>query len=203
LAATLRTIVVALVATPLLTPPALALEPRTHDGFLLRLSAGAGRAETTNIAPPEGGGDVDESVTASGTSADLNVAIGGMISPNVAIHATLWGWGVPSPETTVGGDASLSMSAVGAGLTYWFLPANIYVSPSLGFGTLSLQQGRNTITTDSGFALDATIGKEWWASDQWGLGFAASASYHAIPDESRVENWTGLGFGLRLSATMN
>ena len=103
----------------------------------------------------------------------------------------------------MGGDASLSMSAVGAGLTYWFLPANIYVSPSLGFGTLSLQQGRNTITTDSGFALDATIGKEWWASDQWGLGFAASASYHAIPDESRVENWTGLGFGLRLSATMN
>lgn len=192
----------AAIATALVLPPqpvaaAPAREPRTHDGFFLRLSGGAGHAKTSSTSVADG------SVDASGLSADLNVAVGGSVSPNLAVHATLWGWGVPSPDANVGPDVSLSMSAVGAGFTYWFLPANIYVSPSLGVGTLSLSQGRTNVTTDSGLALDGTIGKEWWTHDEWGLGIAGSLSYHVIPDESRPENWTGLGFGIRFSATMN
>jgi hypothetical protein len=32
-------------------------------------------------------------------------------------------------------------------------------------------------SSDTGFALDATVGKEWWVGDNWGLGFAGDFTY--------------------------
>jgi hypothetical protein len=177
--------------------------PRTHDGFLLRLSAGFGSAKTSE--------DVEtSSLEISGAAGDVNIAIGGVISPNLAIHGTLLGWSLADPTVELTGfgsgelDGDLTMTAVGVGLTYYFMPANFYVSPSIGAATITLDvPGSDDLETDTGVALEFTVGKEWWVGDSWGLGVAGSAGYHSIPDKDVDENLSGGNVAIRFTATLN
>lgn len=176
--------------------------PRAHDGgFFLRLSGGVGSGETKNEPAGSSGGDVKF----SGFSGDYNFAIGGIIAENLALHGTIFGWSVSDPDVDFFGnvgsvnDATLTMAGFGGGITYYIMPANVYLSPSVGFGILSLDDSE----TDPGFAFDATIGKEWWVGGSWGLGLAGTFGYHSIPDDISNANWKGPSFGLRFSATLN
>jgi len=182
-------------------------EPRTHDGFFLRLSAGGGHASST--LSPEGG-----EIELSGPAGDINIAVGGVVAPNLAIHGTLWGWSVSDPDADItvsgfgSGSGSLSgtftMSAIGVGVTSYIMPANLYVSGSVGVARLNLDlDGLGDGNSDTGFALDVTLGKEWWVGNNWGLGVAGDFTYHSIPDPDVSENWSGPGFGIRFTATMN
>ena len=185
--------------------PARAGEARTHDGFFLRLSAGGGGA-SSKIEDPSA------SVDFSGTSGEMNIAVGGMVQPNLAIHGTIWGWSVSDPDAdvTIAGLGSVSgtlngtatMSGFGPGVTYYFMPINMYASASVGIGKLKLD-GDVTGETNTGFAMDLTLGKEWWVGQNWGLGLAGGFSYHSLPDKDVSESWSGSSFALRFSATMN
>jgi hypothetical protein len=183
-------------------------QPREHDGFFMRLSLGGGSG-SANIE--EGG----NKAKFNGGAGDMNLAFGGMVSKNLALHGTMWGWGVQDPDadiTIVGlGSGSgtfngfLAMSAIGPGVTYYLEPANVYFSGSIGIGNLS---GSDDLegSTDTGFALDATVGKEWWVGNNWGLGFAGDFTYLSAKDKDIVgssESWGVTGFGLRFSATFN
>ena len=183
-------------------------EPRQHDGFFMRLSFGGGSGK----AHIEEAGNEAE---LKGGAGDINLALGGMVSPNLALHGTIWGWGVQDPDAslTLAGFGSgsgslngfLSMSAIGPGVTYYMMPANIYFSGSVGVGSLS---GSDQIggSSDTGFALDTTIGKEWWVGENWGLGLAGDFTYLSAKDKDIVgstQNWSVTGFGLRFSATFN
>ena len=191
-----------------LSSPASAGEPRTHDGFFLRLSAGSGSARSEFAGP----GLVEK--LSGGGSGDLNFAVGTMIRPNLAIHGTMWGWLIEDPEmelattgnpTTTGtlyGD--LDMSAFGGGLTYYVMPLNVYLTGSAGFATQTISGNDNVSTeTDTGFALDLGIGKEWWVGNSWGLGFNGGYAYHSIPEHDSSENWSGSSWAIRFSATLN
>ena len=179
---------------------------RTHDGFILRLSAGGGAAGT-EIS------DASGRIELSGSAGDVNIAIGGMIQENFAIHATIFGWSISDPEADifisgVGSgsgsiDGTATMSAVGPGVTYYVMPLNLYLSGSIGFGTLELDSDDVDGETDSGMALDLTVGKEWWVGDSWGLGLAGGFTYHSLPDKDIDESWSGASFALRFSATFN
>jgi hypothetical protein len=60
--------------------------------------------------------------------------------------------------------------------------------------------------TKSGFAFDATLGKEWWVGDAWGLGLNGDVTYFSSKDDTILgvdETWSGPSFGLRFSATFN
>lgn len=195
-----RSILISILGVVVLAGAAAAGQPRTHDGFLLRLSAGAGGAKTSE----------DSSLEVSGASGDMNFAIGGMISPNFAIHGTIFGWSLTDPEVELTGYGSgelngdLSMSAIGAGFTYYFMPANLYISPSVGVGTLTLDiDGLEDFESDPGLAMDFTLGKEWWVSNSWGLGVAGAVGYHSIPDKGTDEKISGSNVGIRFSATFN
>ena len=128
-------------------------EPRTHDRFFLRLSAGGGGA-TTSIE------DATGKIEFSGGVGDANFAIGGVVAPNLAIHGTFWGWSMSDPdaELTISGvgtdsgtlNGTVSMSAVGGGLTYYFMPVNLYLSGSVGIGSLHLDSDLSEKDTDSG-----------------------------------------------------
>lgn len=176
---------------------------RDHDGgFFLRLSAGGGPASTSiEILGVE--------TEFSGTGGDVNFAIGGMVTRNLALHGTIFGWALSEPEMQVGSvdwgevNADLSMSAVGAGLTYYFMPVNLYLSGSVGAGKLTLDTNVGDFDTDYGIAFDATAGKEWWVSDRWALGVAVGLGLHSIPEEDINEDWSGTNFGIRFTATMN
>ena len=178
--------------------------PRDHDGgFFLRLSTGMG---STSTSLSDG---VDE-MTLSGTAGDLNIAIGGMISKNLALHGTLFGWSAADPKVELNGiDAgdlpgTMTAAAFGIGLTYYFMPANIYLSGSAGSGSMELDiDGGSDGKTDSGLFMDFTLGKEWWVGDEWGLGVAGGLEYHSFPDPDINENWTGTSYTIRFTASMN
>ena len=186
-----------------MTQPVFAGEPRTHDGFFLRLSGGLGSA---NTSVDIGGTDFE----LSGRTGDGNIAVGGMIGTNLALHGTFFGWATNDPDFDVEGlgsteaNGDLSLSAVGGGVTYYFMPANIYLSGSLGAAWLSFD-GDETLDgeSDTGIMGELTLGKEWWLGGSWGMGIAGAFGYHSVPDDDADENWTGTSWGIRLSATLN
>jgi hypothetical protein len=189
-------------AVALVLPLTAHAGPRDHaDGFLLRLSMGGGGV-TSSI-------DTDAGTTEiSGTASDLNIAIGGMVRPNLAIHGTLFGWYTDEPDVespdgaaTLNGD--VVASGIGGGFTWYLMPANFYLSASAGFGSMEVNFGNLKAETDSGLMLDATLGKEWWVGDKWALGAAFGVQYHSLPDGMIDENWTGTTYCLRFTATMN
>ncbi len=183
--------------------PAEAGQPRTHDGFFLRLSAGGGYSSTSLD-------DGSSELKLSGGSGDVNLAIGGMIAPNLALHGTLLGWSITDPDVDLTGFGSgeingdLSMGALGAGVTYYFMPANIYLSGTVGVGSLTMDlSGGPSVDSEDGVVVDLTAGKEWWVGNSWGLGVAAGMMFHSISDGGFDQNWTGSSFALRFSATYN
>jgi hypothetical protein len=175
---------------------------RDHQGgFFLRLSAGGGVASTS----VEDSGD---EIKLSGPAGDLNIAIGAMVGSNLAVHGTLFGWAVSDPDAEINDiegelNGDLGMSAIGVGLTYYMMPANVYLSGSVGLGALSFDAGDADIESDNGMAVDLTVGKEWWVGNNWGLGVAGSLGFHSIPDGDIDENWSGTNFAVRFTATMN
>jgi hypothetical protein len=177
--------------------------PREHDDFFLRLSGGWGSAST----------EIEEGnvrTELSGSTADANIAIGGSVARNLALHGTLFGWGDQDPDVEPNDneleseqDLELAVTAIGGGLTYYFMPVNIYVSGSVGAAMLSFDTRRGYEETDRGFLGEITIGKEWWVGNSWGLGLAGAAGYHSIPDGDIDESWSGMNFALRFSATLD
>jgi hypothetical protein len=195
-------IVVVAAVILVLAGPASSGGIRDHEsGFMLRLSAGGGSASS---ALDLTGGKLE----LSGFASDVNIAIGGVVTPNLAIHGTLFGWLVSDPDIEYpGGSVSISgdldLTAFGAGITYFIMPANVYVSGSIGAGSLTLDTSIGEGETDTGPVIDLTIGKEWWVSDGWGIGAAVSLGYHSVPEKGLDENWSGTSFAVRFSATMN
>ena len=183
-------------------------EPRTHDGFFLRLSGGGGIAGSSIYQEgtflPGSTETFAGEFEYSGVAGDLNIAIGRIVTSNLALHGTWFTWKINSTDFTFDGTTDVpfdetidrgktSMAAIGAGATYYFMPVNIYASTSVGLAILSF----NNRTTRNGLAFDITLGKEWWVGSSSGLGFSGGIGYHSI------SNYTGTSFAVRLSATMN
>jgi hypothetical protein len=192
----------AILTSVALTAPAAA-GPRDHaDGFFLRLSSGVGAAGSKIDAG-------DASFEFTGTGTDLDIAIGAVVSPNLAVHGTLLGWMITDPDGEMNGldlgkaDGDLTATGFGGGLTYYLMPANVYLTGSIGVGSLEFDAGNLSGETDSGLILGFALGKEWWVGDKWGLGAALGVIHHSYPDPDVDENWNGTSFTLRFSATMN
>lgn len=194
-------------------PAAAAGIPRAHDrGFFLRLSAGPGTANShiDYIGADENGQPVPIHLELSGTSGDINFAIGGIVSPNLAVHGTLFGWSVNEPNVEANGmdqgsasNLTLSVVGGGGGVTYYLEPSNLYLSGSLGLARLHGETPGRDFDSDLGPVLDMTIGKEWWVGGQWGLGAALAVNIHSLHDPDVDENWSGTSLALRFSATLN
>src|SRR5262245_10713929 len=71
--------------------PAAAGTPEEHDGFFMRaavgLCAGNAKLESTGFK-----------AELKDPGLDVNVAAGYVVLPNLAVHATLWGWGLNDPD---------------------------------------------------------------------------------------------------------
>ena len=171
-------------------PPALASD-RSHDGgFFLRMAIGGGHAST----------EVDEgpfSLELNGMSGTFDVAIGAVVAKNLAIHGTLGGVAFRDDDVDVG------QSMIGGGLTYWFGESNAYVTASAGFGELTFDIDGDDETSDTGFATELQVGKEWWVSRKWGLGVALAGGYHSIPGDDLGSDFSGTSFAVKFTATLN
>lgn len=174
-----------------------------HDGFFLRLAPGLGVMSSTESL----GGNKAEY---SGSSGHFNFAIGGAIVENFIIHLDLSSVVISEPTAKVNGQTvtapnDYATSVLGLGMTY-YLPSNFYLTGAVGTAKTSLKANGKTYETDSGVGVNVMVGKEWWVSDNWGLGVAGQWLYTKCPD--KAANGTSAdvktsAFGVLFSATYN
>lgn len=184
---------------------------RRHRGFFF--SMGLGANQTTVKVDSKNYGF--SSYKGPGVAMDLK--IGGTLTENLILHATILTHGVTGPTinsddwgyTNVKADnkVTLSEAMIGAGLTY-YTPDNLFISSSVGFGGFTIANEREDIevSTDSGFSIQLKAGKEWWVSSKWGIGVAAY--YHhtnCINQEGNYaeEHIKSSNFGILFNATRN
>jgi hypothetical protein len=178
-------------------------EANVHDGFFLRLAPGFGWNNTSS----DPGGNT---LKMSGVSGLFNMAIGGAVSQDLILHLDVSGVSTSSPKVTLNGNdqsnvSSASTSLVGIGMTY-YLPSNYYVTGAVGMAESRNKANGTTYKTDRGYGANVMIGKEWWVSDDWGVGIAGQVLYTNCPDKSiagtrpDVQSTT---FGILFSATYN
>jgi len=151
-------------APPSDTPPGF----HQHDGFFLGLHLGFGGLRSSN-----------GSQTLSGASGSFSVAVGSALSRNLVLYFHLFDEVDTSPKLQepalappLGKASSHSLIAYGAGVAWYFLPSNAYLGATLALAQAELETADVTVRSKWGPALRLSLGKEWWASTDWGLGAA-------------------------------
>jgi hypothetical protein len=189
--------------------PHAVAESETHDGFFLRLAPGLGLSSARSQESSDGG-----TLRFSGKSGTLQLLIGGKIGEDLLLHGAIWDWGILGPKATyevngkevsqvMDGDIEAQMFAIGAGVTYYFMPLNFFVTGNLGLADFRLREDRDKVAeTEGGLSLNVAVGKEWWLSDNWGLGGGVYLDFSSIGDEDELR-WLGFSAGLLLTATYN
>jgi hypothetical protein len=195
------------------SPPA----EKVHHGLYLRLQVGPGY---TNMS----GGSKGLDAKVSGAGLGLSAAIGGAVAPNLIVFAEGMTARALSPDVTLGGvdyspaGGSISAGVVGfgAGLAYYLMPVNIYVSAAFLATWLNIiddSDENNHVTlweTSIGYGLDASIGKEWFISDSLGLGVALQLTIGTMKGKAidaavggERPTWGTTAFTLGFSASFN
>ncbi|HEX7476810.1 MAG TPA: hypothetical protein VF331_03320 [Polyangiales bacterium] len=140
----------------------------SHEGFFMRLNLGFG-----------GGSVSGHTYSFSGPGFGMGVAVGGSIVDNLALHVglqrTMLLGPTQKPSYAPQYVDAISLTSLDIGLTYYFMPVNIYISGSGGVGptTFENSQGQQYGDTYYGFVGNLMAGKEWWVGYDWGVGVAA------------------------------
>jgi hypothetical protein len=188
-------------------PPGYAAAPpeHLHDGFYLRLHLGAGYA---HLSGTDGFGNT---VTAAGGGASFGVAIGGAIAPNLIVFGTLFGVGF-SPTVKVGGvdagisNSSAALAGIGAGAAFYIEPINLYLSGAVAATSAEIDDSNNNALyqTRDGIGVQLMVGKEWWISQDWGIGLAGEFIGASMKDKNDSSvTWSADTWSLLLSTTYN
>lgn len=179
-------------------------EAYVHDGFFLRLAPGFGWNSTSE----EYGGNTFKM---SGVSGLFNFAIGGAVAQDLILQLDVSGVSTSDPKVKLNGNdqsssiSSASTSLAGIGMTY-YLPSNFYLTGAVGMAESAYKSNGTTYKTDNGYGANVIVGKEWWVSDNWGVGLAGQFLYTVCPTKSIggvKSDVTSTSFGLLLSATYN
>jgi hypothetical protein len=185
-------------------------EPHVHDGFFLNFAMGMGYQSMDYTTY-----NYDEDTYGhSGLATDIDVKLGCSVTDMVAVHITLTG---DTPTESVGegrddNEVKANLSLLGIGTTLYF-PGNYLASASLGIGQFRVYDDISTfharVVTNpdkysrSGFAFQIAAGKEWWISDNWGLGFSAAFTYGSAEDKDDAGDASAYGINVMFSATFN
>jgi hypothetical protein len=184
-----------------LDAPAQDTGARRHDGFFLSISPGL--AFGSSEADLGGNAGSWDNITFSGPGGILDLKVGGAVAENLLLSADFIGRSVRGPDMeTIGGttelddDVVLSDGTIGLGLTYYVMPANVFVSGTLGVGAFRLRnvdaEDEDPVDTKAGLSLHAKVGKEWWAARDWGLGVAVGYGFvGAERDEDSDADFNG------------
>jgi hypothetical protein len=186
-----------------------------HDGFYLRLSLGAAFGAIRGDGHTARG--VDE-VELTGFGVGTSIAIGAALVPNLILdldffYATLFGSDVEvdgddqgdsgdaDPRLGVGEDQQLL--GFGLGLTYYFMPVNLYLTGSFGMGRVAFENhAGDRGASDWGLASNLMVGKEWWVDSDWGIGVAAQFLMLWVDDDF-LNDVNAYAVSLMVSATYN
>lgn len=202
------------VANPMRIPdssPGALLEPgaHEHDGFFFRATLGIGGASATG---DYGGASLD----VRGGGALVNLAFGKVMREDFALYGELQVMSVSEPDVRVDDEdldnvREAGFSSLGLGGSYYFMPLNAFVGGTLGLGMATVRRKTADSTsagddpdgrTGTGVSLGLHAGKEWWVSDNWGIGISAYGTYLSLPD-GRDDTLNAIYLGLGASATYN
>ncbi len=100
-------------------------------------------------------------------------------------------------------DLTYQTYGIGPMVKYYFMPINVYVAATPSFGQLSLRDDQSSDETKWGPALRLALGKEWYASQRWGLGVAGVLHLASNKPEGGGPTWTTVGGGVVFSASYN
>lgn len=178
-----------------------------HDGFFLRFHGGVGSGKMVeeNV--------LGSDMTLSGLAGVFRFQIGGTVATNLVLFGEMGAFVISDPEMewhTITGtteNVDLSISDIGAGLSYYFMPSNIYLSGTFTLSRDKIEAKENGITgsTEMGFGMYLSVGKEWWVSADWGLGVAGFGYFSQTTDKdvSSNQEYTvkNTVFGVVFSAT--
>ena len=178
-------------------------------GLFVRLSLGPGYY-SMRAQGPEGA----HSLRAAG--AGLNLALGGALGEDLALHGELDLHSTLDPRVG-GGPAgerrqtgtSVSIAGVGAGIGGPFMPGNIYLGATLLLAqvrAVDRPSERLLGRTDLGLAGALALGKQWWLTPGWSLGGLARALVGRFEDRKRGgagATWTALGLSLAACVTFD
>lgn len=191
-------------------------EPRVHDGFFLNFKTGLG---FLNVESDE---SERFSVDLSYILAEhFTIKIGGAINPHLVI-AGVFSVSGASGEVTSDyynefyerkSDAVVLNFLLGPGVVFY--PAqggiwdNFFVGGAFGLGSCGVflledefyrNDGFYGEAVAAGFGLQLEVGKEWWVSGNWSLGFDIAYTYVFGEDVDFSDfNWHSHAFQLRFS----
>jgi hypothetical protein len=185
--------------------PAPVYTPPDHDGFFLRMHFGGG---VTSITGRNAAG---AKTTIAGGSASLGVAVGVSVAEDLILFGNLFVSASDGPTVTTSGatgpsKGSAALGGAGAGMTYYVMPANIYVSGAVAAMVFSLDDalGNNIYSSETGLGFHGMIGKEWLLAPEWGMGFAVEAMFATMRDKNDTSvYWDGAALSLLFSSTFN
>ena len=181
--------------------------PHTHDGFFFSIAMGFGYQNIDFVTYDYD----DDTYNMSGAATDIDIKIGFSATNSLAVHLTLAG-DTPLDDMNFDGyDYNANMSLLGLGATYYF-PNNFLASASFGVGQfrfyddIATFQAKVQASPDdysrSGLAFQIAGGKEWWISDNWGIGATASILYGFETNLADTRE-SSLSFTVRFTATFS
>jgi hypothetical protein len=169
-----------------------------HLGFFLRPDIGYGYMSSS------GGG-----ATIARAAFFGSLHVGGALAENLLLGANVYAGGAgKSNSILIDGmvppvsDSATVLAGIGPEVTYYLMPANVYLSATIGLTTLAIiPVGQNSAPGHGGFGGRIGVGKEWWVSRHWGLGLVghASESWNSV-DGVTYSTWS---LGAAFSATYN
>jgi hypothetical protein len=154
-------------------------EGRYHDGFQFRGAVGFGYLSDAE----------SNDATLGGGAGVLEVYLGGMPVPGLAIGGFLSGAWALGPSVRVNGfrasssDTSLALATVGPYIDFYPNPRRgLHVLGTLGLARLTASFDNGTVSASdsgTGFTLGGGIGYDWWVGRDWSLGILGRFTFAA------------------------
>ena len=179
-----------------------------HDGFFLRMLGGYGQMNFEESPVLTNG---TGTMKMKGPAGFFGFHIGGAIFENFILLASLNGYAGTQLTPELNGVAAtttvdLGVSSYGLGFSYYIMPINLYLSADVGGAEDEITVSGVKFQSEAGLGVNVQIGKEWWVSDNWGLGVALFGHYSKMKDKSTTSikpDIINMVFGIAFSATYN
>lgn len=188
-----------------------------HDGFYLSMSLGPVFGP---IHDDVTGAGAPFAAEYNGTGGQFDLKLGGALNKNLILHGTFINDYLTGPvqtitqmgnvlETKHSDNFSIGETMLGAGVTYYALPSNVFFSSSLGLGFFSIESTEDeevSYSTRNGLAMQLKFGKEWWISKNWGFGVGFTYQKTNVtdtPNNSIEERLNSNRFGILFNTTFN
>jgi hypothetical protein len=196
----------------LMIPVGVAAVPKAehhHTGIYLRLSTGLGFSYSREEVE-----SIDYQIY--GFANMVFLSIDGALTENLILSADVFG--SVTVDSTVhvsylpdlGGSGTVDVSGelacfgTGAGITYYVMPINLYFGLSGGISKVTFTDTSGyEISTKIGWGVNLMVGKEWWVSENWGLGIALQMFLASSPEKNIAAEIVTTAGGLPFSATFN